>query len=77
MADQQLESRLRRRMRELAIELLGRPTSETPDDLRFGSKGGLWVGLLRGVWVDFSADRAAAGTVGVDRARARLRSPGG
>jgi hypothetical protein len=61
MADQQLESRLRRRMRELAIELLGRPTSETPEDLRFGSKGGLWVGLLRGVWIDFSADRRPRG----------------
>ncbi len=48
-------------MRELAIELLGRPTSETPDELRFGSKGGLWVGLLRGVWIDFSADRRPRG----------------
>ena len=56
-----MESRLRLRMRELAIELLGRPTSETPDELRFDSKGGLWVGLLRGVWVDFSADRRPRG----------------
>ena len=57
MADAVLEARLRRRMRELAIDLLDRPQSETPDELRFGSKGGLWVGLLRGVWIDFSADR--------------------
>jgi hypothetical protein len=56
MADHRLEMRLRRRMRELAIELLGKPTSETPDELRFGSKGGLWVGLLRGVSVDLGAD---------------------
>ena len=48
-------------MRELAIELLGSPASETPDELRFGSKGGLWVGLLRGVWIDFSADRRPRG----------------
>jgi hypothetical protein len=62
MADQQLELRLRRRMRELAIELLGSPANETPDELRFGSKGGLWVGLLRGVWLDFSGgDRRPRG----------------
>ena len=61
MADAALEFRLRRRMRELAIELLGSLTSEAADELRFGNKGGLWVGLLRGVWIDFSADRRPRG----------------
>jgi hypothetical protein len=57
----QLEARLRRRMRELAIELLGSPAREAADELRFGNKGGLWVGHLRGVWIDFSADRQPRG----------------
>lgn len=55
----------------VARELLGEPSQESKDELRFGSRGSLSVSLIKGTWFDNEAN-AGGGVIDLVMSKQRV-----